>query len=134
MPATTDCQCRGILDASGAGTARRAAPIAVTGGTVNVLAGADLDASGSTGGGTIEIGGGSHGQGPLAHAQTANVGNANVTASAVLRGDGGNVVTGPTDDHHFAARSTRAAGRRAAMAAPSKPRDPAGSRRIGEGR
>ena len=70
-----------------------------TGGTVTVtgqnitLAGATVDASGKLGGGTINIGSGSHGQGPLQQADTVTIDNTTaIRADATASGNGGNVV------------------------------------------
>ena len=70
-----------------------------TGGAVTVtgqnvaLQGATVDVSGKTGGGTINIGGGRHGQGPLQRADTVNIDNNSVLrADATASGNGGNVV------------------------------------------
>ncbi len=70
-----------------------------TGGTVTVtgqnitLAGATVDASGKLGGGTVNIGSGSHGQGPLQQADTVTIDNTTaIRADATASGNGGNVV------------------------------------------
>src|SRR5665213_2920644 len=61
------------------------------GGTVNVADGTKINASGDTGGGTIQIGGGAHGKGTLANAQQTNIGNATISADAISNGNGGTV-------------------------------------------
>src|SRR6185437_14574302 len=48
-------------------------------------------ASGDHGGGTVQIGGGLHGQGSIANAQTTNVGKASISADAITQGDGGKI-------------------------------------------
>ena len=66
--------------------------ISITGDAVKISA-ATLDASGETGGGSLLIGGGPQGLGPLAHAQTVSIASgAMLTASATQNGDGGQIV------------------------------------------
>jgi filamentous hemagglutinin family protein len=82
--------------------------IAVTGKEI-VLAGARFDASGATGGGTILIGGGLHGAGPLSHAQSLTIDAASVIrADALVSGNGGTIAAwsdGQTNAHGtFSAR------------------------------
>ncbi len=81
----------GTVSASGDSAGETGGSISVTGGTVNVSDGAKLDASGDSGGGKIQIGGGLHGQGTIANSQTTNVGKAIITADAKNGGDGGEV-------------------------------------------
>src|SRR5665213_691352 len=81
----------GTLDASGTAKGQAGGAINITGGTVNVADGTKINASGDAGGGTIQIGGGLHGKGTLANAQTTNVGNATITADAISKGNGGTV-------------------------------------------
>ena len=81
----------GTLNASGTGAGQTGGTVAITGGTVNVNNGATINASGAAGGGTVEIGGGLHGQGAIADAQTTNVGNATISANAIATGNGGSV-------------------------------------------
>ncbi|MBR1216616.1 filamentous hemagglutinin N-terminal domain-containing protein [Bradyrhizobium sp. U87765 SZCCT0131] len=66
--------------------------IAVTGRSIK-LKGATVEASGTAGGGTINIGGGRQGTGPLPHANDVQIDAATrITADALSSGDGGNVV------------------------------------------
>ena len=81
----------GSVSASGSAQGETGGSISVTGGTVNVSDGATLNASGDRGGGTIQIGGGLHGQASIANAQTTNVGKASISADAVSQGDGGKI-------------------------------------------
>ena len=81
----------GTISASGANAGETGGAISVTGGTVNVSDGAKLDASGDSGGGKIEIGGGLHGQGMIANSQITNVGKATITVDAKTSGNGGSV-------------------------------------------
>lgn len=68
------------------------------GGTIDFTAanitvvGALIEASGRNGGGTIQIGGGPQGRGPLAHAQSVTIDSASVIrADALIDGNGGNI-------------------------------------------
>src|SRR5580692_2564079 len=81
----------GTLDASGTGAGQTGGTVSVTGKQVNVGDGAAINASGNAGGGTVLIGGGFHGAGPIANAQTTTVGRATITADAVASGNGGKV-------------------------------------------
>ena len=68
--------------------------VQATANTVNVNAGALIDASGPSGGGQVLIGGGSHGKdASLSNAQTTTIAaGATLKADATLNGDGGTVV------------------------------------------
>lgn len=92
----------GTLNASGTGPGQTGGAINVTGSTVNIADGAKIDASGTAGGGTVQIGGGLHGQGTLAHAQTVNVGNATINADATNKGNGGTVAVWSDGNTNFA--------------------------------
>ena len=81
----------GSISASGRGQGETGGSVSLTGGTVNVTDGATIDASGDHGGGTVQIGGGLHGQGSIANAQTTNVGKASISADAITQGDGGKI-------------------------------------------
>jgi filamentous hemagglutinin family protein len=86
-------QVGGTLNATGARARQTGGTINVTGNQVTLSAGARIDASGSAGGGSVNIGGNLHGQGPLIHAQTTLVNTgALVRANALTQGDGGNIV------------------------------------------
>ncbi|HWB00964.1 MAG TPA: filamentous hemagglutinin N-terminal domain-containing protein, partial [Pirellulales bacterium] len=82
----------GTLDTSGSDHGETGGAVNVTGNTINIADHATINASGDAGGGTIQIGGGLHGQGSLAHAQNTNVGNATIRADATGTGNGGTVV------------------------------------------
>ncbi|HWA84790.1 MAG TPA: filamentous hemagglutinin N-terminal domain-containing protein, partial [Opitutus sp.] len=91
----------GTLDASSAdGQGGR---IVATGGRVLVDDGAHIDASGATGGGKIEVGGGWHGaDSAVANASAVVVrAGANLDASATKSGDGGTVVLWSQDYTNF---------------------------------
>lgn len=73
------------------GKRRQGGSITVTGNSIG-LKGAVVDASGGTGGGIIQIGGGPHGSGPLQQAQTTDIdASSTVRADAIVNGNGGNV-------------------------------------------
>ncbi|MCA3586305.1 MAG: filamentous hemagglutinin N-terminal domain-containing protein [Methylocystis sp.] len=70
----------------------RGGNVTVTGANI-ALRGAQVDASGATGGGRVRIGGDRLGQGDLPRAQRVSVDNASVIrADATTRGDGGDIV------------------------------------------
>ncbi|MBB6489313.1 YDG domain-containing protein [Rhizobium lusitanum] len=88
-----------------------------TGGKVQVtgrkitLANAKINASGKTGGGTVNIGGNRQGKGPLQHAETLTVdANTVIHADAVTTGHGGNVVLWSDDLTRFAGTITAKGG------------------------
>ncbi|MFN7306563.1 MAG: hypothetical protein ACK5TQ_08270, partial [Acetobacteraceae bacterium] len=80
----------GRVDASSA--TGRGGNVTVTGANI-ALRGAEVNASGATGGGRVRIGGDRLGQGDLPRAQRVSVDNASVIrADATTRGDGGDIV------------------------------------------
>jgi filamentous hemagglutinin family protein len=80
----------GRVDASSA--TGRGGNVTVTGARI-ALRGAEVNASGATGGGRVRIGGDRQGQGDLPRAQQVSVDNASVIrADATRRGDGGDIV------------------------------------------
>ncbi|MBI1204796.1 MAG: filamentous hemagglutinin N-terminal domain-containing protein [Rhodopseudomonas sp.] len=82
----------GRLAAKGRQSGETGGGIDITGANVKVI-GALIDASGAAGGGTVEIGGGLHGGGVLAHAQSVSIDSTTVIrADATDSGDGGVVV------------------------------------------
>jgi filamentous hemagglutinin family protein len=82
----------GTLDASNHSAGATGGDISVTGERV-ALVGAQLDASGDAGGGTIRVGGDQHGDGPLANARRTWVdADSSLRADAITTGDGGRVV------------------------------------------
>jgi filamentous hemagglutinin family protein len=86
----------GTVDVSGRVNASsatgRGGNVTVTGANI-ALRGAQVDASGATGGGRVRIGGDRQGQGDLPRAQRVSVDNASVIrADATTRGDGGDIV------------------------------------------
>ena len=67
--------------------------VQVTGGQVNVKSTARINASGGAGGGTILVGGGKQGQGPIANAWDTRVDTGAVMlADATVKGNGGTVI------------------------------------------
>jgi filamentous hemagglutinin family protein len=87
--------------------------ISVTGNAVTIGSAA-LDASGATGGGSVLIGGGPQGSGPLAHAKTLSIASgATLAANATVNGNGGQIVAW-SDDSTTVASSLSAQGAGAA--------------------
>jgi filamentous hemagglutinin family protein len=85
-------QLSGVLDAGDDGKRGRGGEIDVTGDLI-VLADATVDASGTRGGGTIQIGGEQQGQGELQRARAVLVDEkSEIRADALRNGDGGRVV------------------------------------------
>jgi filamentous hemagglutinin family protein len=75
------------------------------------LAGAKINASGKTGGGTVTIGGNRQGKGTLQHAETLTVdANTVINADAITTGNGGNVVLWSDDLTRFAGTITARGG------------------------
>ncbi|MFS8050924.1 beta strand repeat-containing protein [Rhizobium sp. BR 314] len=75
------------------------------------LANAKINASGKTGGGTVNIGGNRQGKGPLQHAETLTIdANTVINADAVTTGHGGNVVLWSDDLTRFAGTITAKGG------------------------
>ncbi len=79
----------GTLEANAAGTG---GTIAVTGKSVAIETGARISAQGATDGGTVRIGGGRQGQGPLRRAATVALATGSTVAADGVRGRGGSVV------------------------------------------
>ena len=92
----------GRVDASSA--TGRGGNVTVTGARI-ALRGAEVNASGATGGGRVRIGGDRQGQGDLPRAQQVSVDNASVIrADATRRGDGGDIVLWSEGRTDFAGR------------------------------
>jgi filamentous hemagglutinin family protein len=101
-------QVSGLLDASG--PQGQGGSIAVTGHQV-ALAGATLDASGATGGGKIEVGGGWQGSGTLSRAKTTRVdAGTSLKADATQHGDGGTVVVWSDEKTQYAGNASARGG------------------------
>ena len=97
-------QVGGRIDASGRGEQKPAGSVAVLGGDIEVR-GAQIDASGSFGGGQVNIGGSFQGKGPLPNAENVTVdARTRISADAQARGDGGNVVVWSDGKTDFAGR------------------------------
>ena len=92
----------GTVDASGRAPGQTGGSVSMTGGTVNVADGAKVDASGDQGGGSIQIGGGFHGQGTIANSNATNIGNASIKADAITSGNGGKVAVWSNGNTSFA--------------------------------
>ncbi|MBQ1764360.1 MAG: filamentous hemagglutinin N-terminal domain-containing protein, partial [Aquincola sp.] len=81
----------GVVDASS--MVSRGGRVMLEGDSIALTAGSRIDATGATGGGSVHVGGGWQGSGPLAGATTVVMaGGASIDASATRRGDGGEVV------------------------------------------
>lgn len=94
-------QVAGLLDVTGAAGAS-GGKVSVTGKSVDLTAGARVDASGDTGGGTILIGGGWQGKGGGFNADTTTIAaGAHLKADALAAGDGGTVVVWANDSTRF---------------------------------
>jgi filamentous hemagglutinin family protein len=84
-------QISGSIDASSHAAGGVGGSVAITGGEVNV-ASANINVSGVAGGGSVEIGGGVHGSGDLAHAQIVSVDSSStINADATGNGTGGSI-------------------------------------------
>jgi len=83
-----------VLDASGTAAGERGGHIQVTGNKVGLFDGASVDASGSTRGGTVLIGGDTQGRNPGIHNAQATYVAPTVTikADALDTGNGGKIV------------------------------------------
>lgn len=94
----------GRLDASG-GAGLEGGTVDVLGQRIGLLGSARIDASGDAGGGTVHVGGGLRGEGPLPHAQVAVVArDAVIDVSARGHGDGGTAVVWADAQTRFAGR------------------------------
>ena len=82
----------GTIDVSGKGAGEVGGTVKVLGNIVAIEDGANIDASGQVGGGTILIGGNAGGKGLEINALSARVGNSAINASAIATGNGGKVV------------------------------------------
>jgi filamentous hemagglutinin family protein len=92
----------GALDASGRGAGQTGGTAKVLGQYVGLFDNARVDVGGDAGGGTVRVGGDWHGTGPDADASRVFVaGNATIDASAVSRGNGGDVVLWSNDETQF---------------------------------
>jgi mucin-19 len=92
----------GTLDASGHGLWESGGTIQVLGDNVGILSGARIDASGDTGGGTIQIGGDFHGKGTTSTALHTVVQNDTaISADAITTGNGGTVTVWADDSTVF---------------------------------
>jgi filamentous hemagglutinin family protein len=91
----------GTLDTSNPAEGQMGGNINVFGNRINVL-GANIDASGSTGGGTVLIGGDYQGLGTVPNAEFTSVdSNSTITANALTQGDGGSVIVWSNDTTNF---------------------------------
>jgi filamentous hemagglutinin family protein len=87
--ARTQVTVGGTLDVSGV----KGGSVSITGSSLNLEGSTKISANGANGGGTIEIGGGWQGRGPLPNSQNTTVAvGAQLEANAQQRGNGGTVV------------------------------------------
>lgn len=90
---TTQVNVGGTIDVSGAGAAQKGGTAQVTAAKVHVQSTARINANGGAGGGTVLIGGGKQGQGPIANARNVTVDKgAAITADATHKGNGGTAI------------------------------------------
>ncbi|MGE0425188.1 MAG: hypothetical protein AB7O88_23210, partial [Reyranellaceae bacterium] len=89
---STQVNVNGTIDVSG-GATQKGGTVTVTASKVNVASTARINANGGAGGGTVLVGGGRQGQGPITNAGFTTVERgAVITADAVELGNGGTVV------------------------------------------
>lgn len=92
----------GKLDASGRNAGESGGKITITGDNVKLKSGAILNASGNTGGGSINIGGDYQGKGLIAAAHNTTIEkDAVLNADAVLQGNGGTIIIWADQDTDF---------------------------------
>ncbi|MGA2441745.1 MAG: filamentous hemagglutinin N-terminal domain-containing protein, partial [Tepidisphaeraceae bacterium] len=85
-------QVSGSIDASSNIAGSTGGTVAITGGQVDLVS-AQINASGPAGGGLVEVGGGPHGGGDLAHADFSSLDSATIiNADATNNGQGGTIV------------------------------------------
>jgi len=97
-PAVGVTQVSGRLDASGTEPGGTGGTIKVLGDKVGVFDGAQIDARGMAGGGTVLVGGNFRGEGPEPNATAAYVSSsAIIDAGAIASGNGGNIAVWGTD-------------------------------------
>ncbi|WP_165873395.1 filamentous hemagglutinin N-terminal domain-containing protein [Parasulfuritortus cantonensis] len=83
----------GTLDASGKDAGETGGTVAVLGDKVGLFAGANIDASGDAGGGTVLVGGNYQGNGPEQNSSATFVGSGtSISADALTSGNGGKVI------------------------------------------
>jgi filamentous hemagglutinin family protein len=93
----------GRLIAAGKHKHNSGGKVIITGNTIDVDSTAMINVSGSAGGGTVEIGGSQHGNGPLLNADYTNIAAGSIIdASALSNGSGGNVVIWSNNLTNFA--------------------------------
>ncbi|MEA3195107.1 MAG: hypothetical protein QOD26_3440, partial [Betaproteobacteria bacterium] len=92
----------GTITATGANAGEKGGNVTIVGQYVGLWNGTRIDASGSAGGGDVNVGGNFQGQGPLQNAsQTIVAKDASIKADALTDGDGGNVVVWSNDATQF---------------------------------
>ncbi len=84
----------GIIDVSGKGANQKGGQVAMLGQNVGLTDAALIDASGSAGGGTVNMGGSRQGMGPLPNSEALYIApDAAIDASATRTGNGGTIIT-----------------------------------------
>lgn len=92
----------GSIDASGTASGETGGTVAITGEHVALTSGADIDATGDAGGGTVLVGGDYQGTGTLRTASLTTVAEGSVIrADALNAGDGGRVIVWSDDTTTF---------------------------------
>jgi len=90
---STQVNVGGTIDVSGAGAAQKGGTVHVTASKVTVQSTARINANGGAGGGTVLVGGGKAGTGPIPNAKNTTVAKgAIITADATSKGNGGQVI------------------------------------------
>ncbi|MBM3622790.1 MAG: filamentous hemagglutinin N-terminal domain-containing protein, partial [Alphaproteobacteria bacterium] len=90
---STQVNVGGTTDVSGAGATQKGGTVSVTASKVSVQSTARINANGGAGGGTVLVGGGKQGAGPIANAKNTSVAKgAIITADATYKGNGGTVI------------------------------------------
>ena len=108
---TTQVNVGGTIDVSGAGATQKGGTVHVTASKVNIESTARINANGGAGGGTVLVGGGKQGAGPIANAKTTTVAKgAIITADATHKGNGGTVVVWADNTTVFAGTITARGG------------------------
>ena len=100
----------GTIDTHNQGAGLRGGNVQITGPEI-ALNGANIDASGSNGGGQVLIGGGVHGQGSLPTSQTTTVDSSSrISADAINQGSGGTIAVWADNHTTFSGTATASGG------------------------
>lgn len=108
MTGQADVTHAGKIDATGKTKGGR---VVITGENVTLKSGSRIDASGTNGGGTVLVGGNARGQGPELNAKSTLVqSDAEILASAKLKGNGGQIVVWADEKTQFDGKATARGG------------------------